>query len=200
MRISATPVGARRRASLAGRAVLTAAIATALAACAAPLGAQAASDPFERHAGRFVRDSAASDDVADAIERAVARMGFITRPIGRSRLRATNQPPAEVRLAFPADSVVILYEGQPEVRAGRTGAARPWRNAAGEEFALRVTVTAAPDGSMAIVQVFEAEDGRRENRWQLAADGTVLRLDVVVTSPRLPEPLRYRQVFRRGTR
>lgn len=167
---------------------------------ATPLAAQAPADPVARHAGRFVRDSTASDDVRAAIESAVSRMSFLTRPIGRRRLRATNQPPAEVQLAFPVDSVVIRYAGQPDVRAGRFGAAFPWRNAAGEEVTLRVTVTSTPDGGVSVVQVFEAEDGQRENHWRLDADSDLLRLDVLVTSPRLPEPLRYRQVFRRASR
>lgn len=182
------------------RSVLTAAAAAAMLFPLASAAAQAPADPLTRHAGRFVRDSAASDDVRAAIERAVSRMSFLTRPIGRSRLRATNQPPAEVQLAFPADSVVILYAGQPEVRAGLSGAAFPWRNAAGEEVTLRVTVTSSPDGGVSVVQVFEAEDGQRENHWRLGADSDSLRLDVLVTSPRLPEPLRYRQVFRRTGR
>lgn len=149
-------------------------------------------------AGRFVRDPAASDDVPAAIERAVAEMNFVTRGIGRSRLKATNQPPADVRFALPTDSIVVQYAGQPELRARRDGSPRDWRNAAGESFRARVTMTTAADGSVTLRQSFEAEDGRRENLWQFDAAATTLTLDVTVRSPRLPQPLQYRHVFRRA--
>jgi len=168
------------------------------------LGAQpasgAAAASAERLAGRYVRDAAASDDVTAAIERAVAQMSFVTRGIGRSRLRATNQPPADVRFALPPDSIVVQYAGQPELRARRDGSPREWRNAAGEPFQARVTVATAPDGSVTVRQVFEAEDGRRENAWRLDGAGSLLTLEVTVSSPRLPQPLRYRHIFRGAAR
>lgn len=171
------------------------AVAAALLVSAAvtPLAAQGL-------AGRFVRDAAASDDVQAAIERAVAEMSFVTRGIGRSRLKATNQPPADVRFALPPDSIVVHYAGQPELRARRDGSPREWRNAAGEPFRARVTMVNAPDGSVTVRQVFEAEDGRRENAWRLDAAGSTLTLDVTVSSPRLPQPLRYRHIFRSAAR
>lgn len=161
-----------------------------------PLSATA--QGHERLAGHFLRDSAASDDVPAAIERAVAKMSFLTRPIGLSRLRATNQPPADVRFALPPDSVVVHYAGQPELRAKRDGSPRRWHNAAGEAFEARATLVEAPDGRVMLRQSFDAEDGRRENTWTLDASGTALTLDVTVSSPRLPQPLRYRQRFRRA--
>ncbi len=166
-----------------------------------PLSAQrgaAARDDLAMLVGRFVRDNAASDDVPAAIERAVAQMSFLTRAIGRSRLRATNQPPADVRIALPSDSVVVHYAGQPELRARRDGSPREWRNAAGEPFEARVTLSASPDGGVTLRQRFSADDGQRENTWALDAAGATLTLDVQVSSPRLPQPLRYRQVFRRA--
>lgn len=166
-----------------------------------PLSAQrgaAARDDLAMLVGRFVRDNAASDDVPAAIERAVAQMSFLTRAIGRSRLRATNQPPADVRIALPSDSVVVHYAGQPELRARRDGAPREWRNTAGEPFEARVTLSTAPEGRLTLRQSFTADDGQRENTWTLDAAGTTLTLDVQVSSPRLPQPLRYRQVFRRA--
>jgi hypothetical protein len=171
----------------------------ALLSLAAPLTAQPASTNRapERLIGRFVRDSAASDDVNAAIERAVAQMSFVTRGIGRSRLRATNQPPADVRFELPPDSIVVQYSGQPELRAKRDGSPRQWRNTAGEPFQARVTMSAAPDGSISVRQIFEAEDGRRENAWRLDPAGNTLTLEVTISSPRLPQPLRYRQVLRR---
>jgi hypothetical protein len=166
----------------------------------ATLGAQttATSRSAESLVGRFALDSAASDDVAAAIQRAVAEMSFVTRGIGRSRLRATNQPPADVRFALPPDSIVIHYAGQPELRATRDGSPREWRNAAGEPFQARVTLSPAADGSAMVQQSFDADDGRRENVWRLDAAGTTLTLEVTVRSPRLPQPLRYRLMFRRA--
>jgi hypothetical protein len=163
-------------------------------------GAQPAApnpDSLAAFAGTFQRDPGASDDVPAAIDRAVAGMNFITRPIGRRRLLATNQPPTTVRFALPPDSVVIDFAGQPPLRAKRDGSPRPWRNAAGEEFTARVRAHES-EGSQRITQLFESEDGSRENTWRLDATGQVLTLEVVIRSPRLPQPLRYRQVLRRG--
>lgn len=156
------------------------------------------SDPLAVFAGTFQRDAGASDDIPAAIERAIAEMNFITRPIGRRRLLATNQPPTTVRFAIAPDSVVIDYGGQPPLRASRDGSPRPWRNAAGEEFTARVRVH-EPEGARSLTQFFEADDGSRENTWRLDATGQVLTLEVVIRSPRLPQPLRYRQVLRRAS-
>lgn len=184
------------------RATLLAIVIVALAALRPAFGptlqAQATLSSISALAGEFRRDSAASDDINAAIERAVREMNLLTRSIGRRRLQGTNQPPASVRFALAADSVFILFAGQPEVRARRNGTPRPWRNAAGEEFTLRVTVVNDPDGGVTVRQSFDAEDGRRENTWRLDPSGAVLRLDVTVSSPRLPQPLRYRQVFDRA--
>lgn len=154
-------------------------------------------DPLAPFAGTFQRDPDASDDVPAAIDRAVAGMNFIARPIGRRRLLATNRPPTTVRFALPPDSVVIDYAGQPPLRAKRDGSPRPWRNAAGEEFTARVRVRES-EGSRRVTQSIEAEDGSRESTWTLDATGQELTLEVVIRSPRLPQPLRYRQEFRRG--
>jgi hypothetical protein len=187
--------------TLTAQAAVLIAMATSLALASAPcrLAAQGPTQAAERLEGRFLRDGAASDDVAAAIERAVAPMNFVTRQVGRSRLRATNQTPADVRFALPPDSIVVRYAGQPELRARRDGSPREWRNAAGEPFEARVTVTAAPDGGVLVRQTFVAEDGRRENSWRLEAGGSTLTLDVTVSSPRLPQPLRYRHVFKQAS-
>ncbi len=190
--------------ALAGcRRVTVAALAALASAAVTPtvvpeLRAQATPSPIHALAGEYRRDSAASDDVNAAIDRAVREMNALTRPIGRRRLQGTNQPPANVRFTVSSDSLFILYSGQPEVRARRNGSPRAWRNAAGEEFTVRVTAVNDPDGGITVRQSFEAEDGRRENTWRLDPSGAVLRLEVRVSSPRLPQPLRYRQVFQRA--
>ena len=63
-----------------------------------------------------------------------------------------------------------------------------------------------PDGSDAVTQVvfdpdphfqYEAESGKREDRYTLSADGSRLTLTVRLTSPKLPGPLTYKLVYSR---
>src|SRR3954465_15907556 len=68
-----------------------------LALLALPLGAQAQESSMR---GTFVLDRAHSDDVNRAIETAVSRMSFITRPIARGRLRRTNTPYSRLSIDF----------------------------------------------------------------------------------------------------
>ena len=48
-------------------------------------------------------------------------------------------------------------------------------------------------------RTFLADDGQRENTYDLAPDGLTLTMRVVLTSPQLPGPLAYTLVYRRTT-
>jgi hypothetical protein len=51
-------------------------------------------------------------------------------------------------------------------------------------------------GAGALTQTFKSEEGERVNEFHLQPDGT-LSLDVTVTSPKLPAPVKYTLQFRR---
>ena len=143
-------------------------------------------------AGHWVMDRAHSDDVNRAIDTAVAKMNFVTRPIARGRLRKTNMPYQVVTLAFSANSSSIITDQRAAIVLPASGAAVKWTREDGEVFDVSGKLV-----NDVLVQTFTAEDGQRVNRWSVGADGKMI-LDVTVSSPRLPVPLRYKLAYNRG--
>jgi hypothetical protein len=64
-----------------------------------------------------------------------------------------------------------------------------WTREDGEVF----DVSAGIEGG-GLVQTYQAEDGKRVNAFQVDPDGR-LHLKVEVSSPQLPQPLRYELVY-----
>lgn len=146
---------------------------------------------LDRYTGDWVLVPEASDNVEQAIEKTIAPMSFVTRPIARTRLRARN-------VAFPRMTITVNQDG---LRVRHEKGMNVLYKA---PDALLQVVT--PDGSDAATQVlfdpdphlrYEAESGKREDRYTLAADGSRLVLTVQVTSPKLPGPLTYKLVYSR---
>lgn len=163
----------------------------------APWRQATGSAPVERLAGRWVLDSAASDDIPAAIERTVAPMNFVTRPIARSRLRTVNRAAPVVELRLRQDTVETVWAGGPPARARLGGPPAPYRDRRGEDMSYRASARAGAAGPE-FSETYQPGDGSRTNTWTLSADGRTLTVAVEVRSPQLPDPLRYRVVYRRG--
>jgi hypothetical protein len=142
--------------------------------------------------GEFTLDPSASADVNQAIDRAVARMNMMKRPIARSRLKKTNQPYQQVTIAQTRSEVTITADNRTPVVTPLSGTAIKWTREDGEVF----DVSTQWDEDK-LRQTFKAEDGQRVNTFALSPDGNVLSMDVTVTSPRLSRPLFYTLVFRK---
>jgi len=151
--------------------------------------AEAQSAAFE---GSFSLVPARSDDINRAIGRAVAGLNFAFRPIARSRLRRANTPYAAVMIERRGTDVAIGLDAGDAIVTPASGAPVRWRRPDGEVL----QVSTAWEGGR-LRQSFVAEDGRRDNLYSVSEDGRLLTMDVTVSSPRLPEPLRYRLVYRR---
>lgn len=167
------------------------ALALALSAAAIPsLGsAQEAS-----MRGTFTLNRQASDNVATAINTAVARMNFVTRPIARGRLTRTNQPYQRVVIDFNQSQVTIQFENRAAIVSPGNGTPVRWRREDGE----MLNVSTEWENSQ-LEQTFAAEDGQRVNTYSISADGNTLTMNVRITSPRLPQPLTYKLVFNRAS-
>lgn len=141
--------------------------------------------------GNYTLDRTASDDIDRAIDATVSRMSFITRGIARARLKKDN--PAFQRASITRDggAVTISLDGTP-IRMVPDGQSRPWTRADGATFGVSLR-----EAGTKLVQTFDAKDGRRVNTYSLSLDGQTLTLNVLITSPRLPGPLRYSLVFQR---
>jgi hypothetical protein len=148
-------------------------------------GAWAAS-PLDGH---WTLDKARSASVDQAIEAVVSQMNFLTRPIARSRLAKTNAPIPTLSIDVADRAEIEL--GTESVHAPSNGEAVTWTRPDGEAF--RVSIHREGER---LVEIFQGKDGTRRNTFNLL-DAKTLALEVLVESPRLPEPVRYRLVYAR---
>ncbi len=187
--VLATAIATACLIAVAGAAViLTTSIAQAQAASVV---AAAPRDRALALSGDYSLQSDAQVRLRESVERAVEPLNFVVRSVARRRLLTVNQPSARVEIFVRGDSVIIRYANQPELRAQRRGASRPWKNTAGESLSVAVQApAAAEDAEPLLYERYIAEDGTRENRWFLDAATGQARLEVTITSPRLPSPMR----------
>lgn len=157
-----------------------------------------AQDVADRLAGRWLLEPAASDDIAAAVDRAVAPLNFVVRPVARRRLQAVNRPASHIDVTVGRDTIVLAWAGEPPATARRDGTAAPYRDGRGERLSLRVAVARTDADPVLLREQYDAPDGIRTNRWSLAPAGDRVGIVVEVASPRLPAPLRYRLVYRRA--
>jgi len=162
-----------------------------LAALALPAAAHAQESSMR---GTFTLNRQQSDDVNRAIETAVARMSFVTRPIARGRLRRTNQPYNRAVINFTQAEVSTTYDQRHIITSPANGQPVKWTREDGEKFDLS---TEWQNGRL--VQTFRAEDGSRTNTFTISPDGRTLTMHVTIRSPRLASPLEYNLVFNRAS-
>ena len=164
----------------------------------APQTQPAAQDRASALAGSYTAQAGAQERLREAVERAVAPLNFVVRPVARRRLLALNQPSTRVEILVQGDSIVIRYSNQPELRAQRRGASRGWKNTAGEDLVVEVRAPASSADSVPLLtERYTAEDGTRENRWFLDPATGHARLEVSIASPRLPAPMRLQLSYMR---
>jgi hypothetical protein len=170
----------------------TLALAGALAAAilAAPGSGQApTADAF---VGSWTYADQPSDVIERAIERGIDDMNFITKPIARRRLRATNNPYSTVEIRHAEGRITTVLEGR-AISSPEDGSTIDWRREDGEM--LRVA-TSIRNGTL--VQSFTAEDGSREAVYSVSPDGRRLTMQVTIRSDRLPAPIVYRLLYDRA--
>jgi len=170
------------------RARRASAVLCCLCAFAGPVLAQNASLP-----GVYANDRQTSDAINTAIDAAITRMNFITRPVARSRLKKTNAPHRRVTIETGAQEIAIAFDANSPVRMPADGHTAKWTREDGEVF----DVSAQWAGDK-LVQTFKAEDGQRTNTFVLGPDGRALSVQVEVTSPQLPAPVHYELAFERA--
>ena len=142
--------------------------------------------------GTYTLNAHASDNVSTAINNAASHVMFLIRGIARSRLRATNVAYQRVSIAEQGNDFAIQFDQRHPIHSPTSGANVPWTREDGEKMQVSTRVA---EGRL--VQTFTPEDGRRVNTYTLSPDGKTLTMDVVVTSPKLPQALHYRLVYDR---
>jgi hypothetical protein len=141
--------------------------------------------------GIFVNDEQSDADIQKAIEAATADMNFITRPIARSRLKKTNSLAHRIAITRQGETITVRFDQRKPAGMPADGGVVKWTGEDGEQFDVF-----ARAGDDRLVQTFKAEDGQRVNSFT-PEDAQRLRLEVQVTSPRLPKPLSYTVRYRR---
>ena len=143
-----------------------------------------------------------SDNLENAINRAVARMNLVVRQIARPRLRSTNTAYPTLVMTYDQSTVRVDMAGRPSVSSPANGQPVLWQRQTGgtcrEMKGDCVRVSAEWDGGN-LKHTFQAEDGRRVNVYSVSPDGKTLTMNVTVTSPRLPQPLTYKLVYNRAS-
>jgi putative oxidoreductase len=141
----------------------------------------------------YILAADSSDDVRGAVNRTVEPMSFITRPIARGRLNATNPTPQDVKVDILGDTLSVGFDGGTPVVTPLDGATVPWQSSLTHEtYQCHATVQGDT-----VSQSITAPDGVRQNSYLFIDGGNRLRLRVTVTSHRLPGPLVYDLLFRR---
>ena len=146
---------------------------------------------LDRYAGTYRVLPRECDEIRPVVERAVARMNFLIRPIARSRLMKTQ-------ILFPTITVIstdtefrIRHVNGTEIAHADLSSAVKAKAPDGTDITVRVS--AGPP----LVESYESTDGQRENTYHLSPDGSKLTVQVRVSSPRLPDEIRYRLVYER---
>jgi putative oxidoreductase len=141
----------------------------------------------------YVLAADSSDDIKAAVNRTVDPMSFITRPIARGRLNATNPTPQQVHVTVGGDTIGVAFDDGNPVVTPLDGSTVPWQSSLTHET-YQVHATMQGD---TVSQHIAAPDGVRQNSYLFVGRGQRLRLRVTVTSHRLPGPLVYDLLFRR---
>ena len=162
----------------------------ALVAFGSASAQEAPATPF---VGAWTYASQPADVIAQAIERGIDDMNFVTKPIARRRLRATNDPYSAVEIRVGGSEVTTVLEGR-SITSPADGRAIQWRREDGE--VLQVS-TSLRNGTL--VQSFTAEDGSRENVYSVSPDGRRMTIQVTIRSERLPAPITYRLLYDRAS-
>lgn len=170
--------------------------ATAAGAPAAPMAAVVASKPtpfVELGLGEFgfVGGQRQRDHVAAAVERTVQSLPGLFHDIARKRLTDANTIPRGVRISMDGDELVVVYGDNEPQRAPLDGSTRKWRNPQGETIDLKHELRGSK-----LVQTTWGSGGRRVMVWSFDPERGLLRVQSTMSSPRLPEPVRYRLSFK----
>lgn len=141
--------------------------------------------------GTFAVTTPDDTGIKTAIDNAVAKMNFLFRAVARGRLHDTNPRYQRLEIHTTDQQISVQFDQRAPIVMPATGAPVKWKREDGEVFDVSAHV-----GADALTQTFRSDEGQRVNEFRLHPDGS-LSLDVTVTSPKLPAPVKYTLQFRR---
>ena len=142
--------------------------------------------------GTYILDETDSANINEVIEDAVGKLNFVTRDIARGRLKRLNPAYRQIAISSSPNEISVTVDNQPPLRTPANGAPVAWIGPDGGKVNASMQLA---DGRL--TQTFTSADGRRVNDYNLSRDGRTLTMRVTETSPRLSQPITYKEVYRR---
>jgi hypothetical protein len=142
--------------------------------------------------GTYILVETDSDNTNEVIDQAVGKLNFVTRDITRERLKKLNPAYHEVAITSSPNEISVTVDNQPPLRAPAKGAPVTWVGPDGAKVNVSMQLV-----GRRLEQTFTSADGRRVNDYTLSPDDRTLTMQVREMSPRLPQGLTYKQVYRR---
>ena len=142
--------------------------------------------------GTYILDKTDSDNMNEVIEHVVGKLNFLTRDIARERLKKLNPAYRQVAITSSPNEISVTVDNQAPLRTPAKGAPVAWVGPDGGKVKASMQLAGRH-----LEQTFRSADGRRVNDYTLSPDGQTLTMQVTETSPRLPQGLTYKQVYRR---
>ena len=142
--------------------------------------------------GTYILDEVDSDNMNQVVERAVGTLNFLTRDIARGRLEKLNPAYRQVAITSSPNEISVTVDNQPPLRTPAKGAPVAWVGPDGGKVNVSMQLA-----GRRLEQTFMSAGGRRVNDYTLSSDGRTLTMQVNETNPRLPQGIKYKQVYRR---
>ena len=120
------------------------------------------------------------------------KLDFVRRDIAQGRLKKLNPAYRQVAIASFPNEISVTVDNQPPLRTPTKGAPVAWVGPDGGKVNASMQLT-----GRLLAQTFTSTDGCRVNDYILSPDGRTLTMQVTETSPRLSQPIPYKQVYRR---
>lgn len=180
-----------------GVCALVAAVAAPGSASAEPPSSEQAAPPpiRERLGGRFVFVGGAKQVAAKdaAIDKATDDMFIVVRGTARSKLREVTAVSPSVAIAFKDGNVTVTSADGPQATSPESGAVVAHKNREGKDSKLSQKL-----GAETLTQSLSSDAGGRSSTFAASKDGKTLTVTHVISSPRLPAPVRYTLTYQRS--
>lgn len=141
--------------------------------------------------GDYVLDPERGDNVVEAVRRATETLNFALKPILRKKLEGSEKPPQNLNLLKGSGVTLRIEKNLPFTAA--PGSPARWKRTDGEAFEVSME-DLAPGFALS----FRQDEVVRTQRFGLSEDGRTLTLDVTLRHPKVPEPVRYKLVYRKA--
>jgi hypothetical protein len=147
-----------------------------------------------RYNGSYYVIPERSDSTILAIDAVLKRINWSARGRARNRLNSVNPPCTSVHIQIIDPRTVTVGTDQwPTWQHRLDGTPIRWRRNHQEQY--DVSLRLSPHG--VLEQRFVGVDGERINRYILSDGGKTLEMEVLVMSPKLPQPIHYTLRFAR---